>query len=1312
MAGVTAGASELKAGARARRREAAGPLAIALERLASLQLTVLLFALSIVLVLVGTLAQDKIGIWDVMNDYFRSFVVWVPFNVLFPQKWFPDLQGVPGGFWFFGGRTLGLALSANLIAAHLVRFKVAAKGARLWGGWLVFVAGLVVCGVIIAYGSLKDGVQDRPLFDLEVVRGAIVISTVALCLGCAVYAWRATASQNLVRAMAIAASLALAGLALGIVIADLQYSAVRILWQLVQGTIGGLVLLAGSVMVFRKRGGMVVLHLGIGLLMFNELFVSVTNVEEQITLIEGEETSIARDSREAELVISDRSDAAKDKWITVSGSSLEPGNVVKLPEAPFDVRVEVYYRNSTLESLGAVPPESRGGVPECTQGLGVTAVALPLPVVAGAEAGNQTDVASAYVTLLPKEGGDPLATLLLPQEDFFAAAVHPVEVGGKTYYLALRQKQTPKPYSLQLLDVEKEDYIGTTVPRHYESVFRIHRHSDGTDLQGRISMNEPLRYGGETFYQSGYFQHSDGREQSTIQIVTNSGWMMPYVSCMLVAIGMLAHMAGTLGTRISKLNRPSSGAAEGEEEVATGISQPTVGREARRKGARLGPVSTEVVKTPWWPTAVTVAIALAFVVWGLKPKAEGEYHLSEAGKLPVTGGGRVMPLDSLARNTLRQLQKKEEARDNQGNVVPPTRWLLDVISGSELADEYKVFKVQNLELLSAMELPRRSGFLYSYAELEPKRSVVTMQAEAASKKQQGRIEKLEKIDEAALDLVAKMRTYETLVQIHRLPESTDAVDPRDLLGLVLVAAETTRPGNPLPLVIPSPTSDRQWETLTYHIVRQALVERAKKPAVAASGAEADPASPEAPTVEDFATRLVDEWLTLEAFDAYVEEDSRRLKAENPSWTPEQLTAEVRRRIAAREIDATVLRNLRQRLERSATQARGALKAALDLLFTSGKVEADANPAAVQFAELLRAYRGGDVKGFNERVAEYRAEVPAWIAALDRGDAARPGSSISLTKVVGEYTYHAISPFYLATIIYLLGALVTPLGWMLPRGGWRQAAAAMLWVGFAVHLIGMVVRIWISGRPPVTSLYSSALFIGLASVLFFLLIERITKVGVGNLLASVLGFVMLLIAYFLSLDSDTFSVMQAVLDTQFWLATHVVCITLGYVTTFVAGFLGVVYVLAAMLVGSFRGSIRKTFGGLIYGLVCFSLLLSFVGTVLGGLWADDSWGRFWGWDPKENGALIIVIWNALILHARWGAMIRDRGVAVLAIFGNVVTAWSWFGTNQLGFGLHSYGFTQGVLLALGGFALSQLLLVVLGMLPMSCWKSAEDDAATS
>jgi ABC-type transport system involved in cytochrome c biogenesis permease subunit len=213
-----------------------------------------------------------------------------------------------------------------------------------------------------------------------------------------------------------------------------------------------------------------------------------------------------------------------------------------------------------------------------------------------------------------------------------------------------------------------------------------------------------------------------------------------------------------------------------------------------------------------------------------------------------------------------------------------------------------------------------------------------------------------------------------------------------------------------------------------------------------------------------------------------------------------------------------------------------------------------------------------------------------------------------------------------------------------------------------------------------------------------------RMGIGNVIASAAGFGTLLIAQNLAGDGDTFTVLVAVLDTQFWLATHVVCITEGYTSTYVAGLLGIVYILRGVCTPSLTDSVAKNLARAIYGTTCTAMFFSFVGTVLGGLWADDSWGRFWGWDPKENGALIIVLWNALVLHARWGGMIKDRGLAVLAVLGNITVSWSWFGVNELGVGLHSYGFTEGVMLALGIFCLSQLAIAAAGCLPKRLWWS--------
>ncbi len=115
----------------------------------------------------------------------------------------------------------------------------------------------------------------------------------------------------------------------------------------------------------------------------------------------------------------------------------------------------------------------------------------------------------------------------------------------------------------------------------------------------------------------------------------------------------------------------------------------------------------------------------------------------------------------------------------------------------------------------------------------------------------------------------------------------------------------------------------------------------------------------------------------------------------------------------------------------------------------------------------------------------------------------------------------------------------------------------------------------------------------------------------------------------------------------------------------------------------------------YGTLCFAMFFSFVGTVLGGIWADQSWGRFWGWDPKENGALLLVLWVAAILHARWSGLIRERGLMVMAVFGNVVTAMAWFGVNMLGVGLHSYGFMDKAVVWLALFTAVQFAAMAAG-----------------
>jgi ABC-type transport system involved in cytochrome c biogenesis permease subunit len=279
-----------------------------------------------------------------------------------------------------------------------------------------------------------------------------------------------------------------------------------------------------------------------------------------------------------------------------------------------------------------------------------------------------------------------------------------------------------------------------------------------------------------------------------------------------------------------------------------------------------------------------------------------------------------------------------------------------------------------------------------------------------------------------------------------------------------------------------------------------------------------------------------------------------------------------------------------------------------------------------------------------------------------------------------------------------------LSWLFWPRTLSRAAGWLLVMAFVLHTGGLIIRMYLQGRPPVTNLYSSAIFVGWGAVLLCLFLERIYRNGIGNVCAATSGFVTLLIAYNLQLDGDTLEMLRAVLDTNVWLATHVVVVALGYSSTFLAGLLGVIYVIRRPFVRSFTPELSRSLGRMIYGIVCFATLFSLVGTILGGIWADQSWGRFWGWDPKENGALLIVLMNALILHARWAGLVKLRGMAVLTICGNMVTGWSWFGTNQLGVGLHAYGFNNTLARGLVIFWLTQLAFIAVGLVPIRVWRS--------
>ncbi|PYK69788.1 MAG: cytochrome C biogenesis protein, partial [Verrucomicrobia bacterium] len=356
-----------------------------------------------------------------------------------------------------------------------------------------------------------------------------------------------------------------------------------------------------------------------------------------------------------------------------------------------------------------------------------------------------------------------------------------------------------------------------------------------------------------------------------------------------------------------------------------------------------------------------------------------------------------------------------------------------------------------------------------------------------------------------------------------------------------------------------------------------------------------------------------------------------------------------------------------------------------------------DPIVKLYASLGDAYRTGDGTAFDQtadRLTDHIAQL----------------QPTGTKRARYESFFNALDPFTHSMTLYVLAFLLACISWLAWQRPLNRAAFYLLLLAIAIHTFGLVSRMYLQERPPVTNLYSSAIFIGWGAVIVALILERIFRDGIGAACAGAIGFITLIIAHHLAGNGDTLEMLQAVLDTNIWLATHVVAITTGYSAMFLAGMLAIIYIIRGVFTRSLKKETADSLARMTYGVVCFATLFSFVGTVLGGIWADQSWGRFWGWDPKENGAVLIVLWCAIILHARWGGFIRQRGLMIMAIFGNVVTSFSWFGVNMLGVGLHSYGFMQKAFPWLVGFIISQLALMCVASIPLERWRSFRAAAA--
>ncbi|MFN0241977.1 MAG: cytochrome c biogenesis protein [Planctomycetota bacterium] len=331
---------------------------------------------------------------------------------------------------------------------------------------------------------------------------------------------------------------------------------------------------------------------------------------------------------------------------------------------------------------------------------------------------------------------------------------------------------------------------------------------------------------------------------------------------------------------------------------------------------------------------------------------------------------------------------------------------------------------------------------------------------------------------------------------------------------------------------------------------------------------------------------------------------------------------------------------------------------------------------------------GDMAVFERDVSTFHAAVVD--LATRRGEYA---------KIELERTYYKADLLTWSLALFVLGFVSMSVLWMRPQNRLLYSSTWLLTLAGTLGLAAAItLRCWIRARPPVSTLYETVLFVTLAGCAIALVTEWIDRKRIAISACAILGMIGVFIANgYETLDKqDTMPSLVAVLDTNFWLATHVTAITIGYSAGMLAALLGSLYLLTKLVGWKKRDpSFHRALGRMVYGVVCFGVIFATVGTILGGIWANDSWGRFWGWDPKENGALLIVISQIVMLHARMGGYVRDHGLCMAAAFGGTIVAFSWWGVNLLGVGLHSYGFTSGIHTTLWTYYALQWGVVVAG-----------------
>jgi cytochrome c-type biogenesis protein CcsB len=337
--------------------------------------------------------------------------------------------------------------------------------------------------------------------------------------------------------------------------------------------------------------------------------------------------------------------------------------------------------------------------------------------------------------------------------------------------------------------------------------------------------------------------------------------------------------------------------------------------------------------------------------------------------------------------------------------------------------------------------------------------------------------------------------------------------------------------------------------------------------------------------------------------------------------------------------------------------------------------------------LVAAYGDGD-----------RAGVETAAAALGRRLAElAPTVYPAARGLEREVHYNGLKPFRTAWGFYLFGFLALLASFPLASRGLIRAGFVALAVGFLLNTYGMALRVLISGRPPVTNMYETIVFVAWGGMLFALIFEAVYKVRYFGACAGAVSTIALIIADNVPIFDGAISPLVPVLRDNMWLTVHVLTIMLGYAAFTLAMAIGHLN-LGLYFFRPAQAALFKNLSRFLYRTLQVGTFFLAVGTLLGGVWASYSWGRFWGWDPKETWALIATLGYLAILHGRFAGWIKDFGMAVGSLVGYLLVLMAWYGVNfVLGTGLHSYGFGSGGYWYVGGFVAFETMVIAAALL---------------